>query len=108
MIKQPFCNREPWLLSIQEVPEPLKPGVRLRVAHPRGEGLAPWSMVYEVRRFVSKSTNIGAKRRPLFVALHSGPGSVLLFICLKGHQKEWRLTPRQIKARKARSKKNEG
>jgi hypothetical protein len=69
-----------WLLSIVEFGLPLEPGCKIGDHD---------SEVYEVRRLRSRSTPIAGAPRDLFVALHAGPGSVVVFVCLDAEQEEW-------------------
>jgi hypothetical protein len=87
--------QEPWLLSIVELPRPLVPGDRIRTARLGKDEL---SLVYEVRKLASTSTNIGGKRRPLYVALHAGSGSAIVAFCFDGKQRQWHLSPEQAAA----------
>jgi len=71
-----------WLLSIAEVSEPLAPGSKL-IKHGQERE------VYEVKRLNSRSSPIAGECRDLFAALHAGPGSIIVFVCLDGEQTEW-------------------
>lgn len=79
-LKAPAAGSPVWLRSLVEFAFPLEPGARIG----RDD-----SVVYEVRRLACKSSPIAGEPRDLFVALHDGPGSSVVFFCLVGEQREW-------------------
>lgn len=87
--------QEPWLLSIVELPRALVPGDRIRTVY---LGKDEMSLVYEVRKFASMSTNIAGKRRALYAILHAGSGSAMVAFCFDGKQRQWHLSPEQAEA----------
>lgn len=78
-------RRSMWLLSIIELPRPLVPGDR--IADTNGH----LSVVYEIRRLKSVSSPIAGRERTLYAVLHSGAGSIIAAVLLRGRQRQWAL-----------------
>jgi hypothetical protein len=70
------------LLGLQEVPRPLVNGDLIR------DSDGDMAAVLEVTALQSTHT-VAGQQRQLYVALHAGAGSAVVFVCLKAGQQEW-------------------